>query len=104
MLQDEGEEWTVSKLRQLLGKHISAMEMANAEFSQMFTKPGCNPNISQNEYAARKGFSSNKPTASGLLAGNSRNNAPKQVQVKCIFCDQVHWSDECSNYLTLQER
>jgi len=30
----EDEEWTASKLCQLLGKHISAMEMASLEFSQ----------------------------------------------------------------------
>ena len=39
MLRGEGEEWIVSKLQQLLGKHISTMEIANAEFSQMFTQP-----------------------------------------------------------------
>ena len=75
MLRGEGEEWTLSKLWQLLGKHISAMEMANAEFSQMFTQPRGNPTVTQNEYV-RKGFSS-KPTASGLPAGNSRNSGPK---------------------------
>ncbi|XP_065908838.1 uncharacterized protein [Dysidea avara] len=34
MLRADGEEWTVTKLRQLLGKHIVAMEMASTEFSQ----------------------------------------------------------------------
>ena len=103
MLREEGEEWTVSKLCQLLGKHISAMEMANAEFSQMFTQPGYNPKVTQNEHT-RRGIPNTRPTASELLAGNSRNSAPRQAKVKCTFCDQSHWSDECSNYSTLQER
>ena len=55
MLQEEGEEWTVAKLRHLLGKHISAMEMAGAEFSQMFTQPGNNSRSTQNEHT-RKGY------------------------------------------------
>ena len=40
ILQEEAEEWTVAKIRHLLGKHISAMEMGGAEFSQMFKQPG----------------------------------------------------------------
>ena len=49
-------------------------------------------------------FSNTRPTASGLLAGNSRNSGLRQVQLKCTFCDQSHWSGECSNCSTLQER
>ena len=45
-----------------------------------------------------------RPSASELLAGNSKASAVRQAKVKCIYCDQSHWSDECSNYLTLQER
>jgi len=31
MLKGDNEEWTVPKLRQLLGKHITALEMADGE-------------------------------------------------------------------------
>ena len=48
MLQEDGEEWTVNKLRQLLGKHIVAMEMASAEFSQTSSQEEYNPQPNQN--------------------------------------------------------
>ena len=104
MLQEEGEEWTVAKLRHPLGKHISAMEMAGAEFSQMFTQPGNNSRSTQNEHTRRKGYLNTRPSASELLAGNGKASVPRQVKIKCIFCDQSHWSDECPNCSTLQER
>ena len=103
MLQEEGEEWTVAKLRHFLGKHISAMEMAGAEFSQMFTQPGNTSRSTQNEHT-RKGYLNTRPSASELLAGNGKASVPRQVKIKCIFCDQSHWSDECPNCSTLQER
>ena len=46
---------------------------------------------------------SNNPTVRGLLTRNSRNSDLKWVQVKCISCDQSHWSDEYSNCSTLQK-
>ena len=49
MLQEDGEEWTVKKLRQLLGKHIVAMEMASAEFSQTSSQLKYNPKLQYND-------------------------------------------------------
>ena len=103
MLQEEGKELTVAKLLHLLGKYISAREMAGAEFSQMFTQPGDNSKSTQNEHT-RKGYLNTRPSASELLAGNGKASVPRQVKMKCIFCDQSHWSDECHNYSTLLER
>ena len=103
MLKAEDEEWTVSKLRQLLGKHITAMEMASLEFLQTPTEFKHHSSLSQNDNTRRNHFSS-KPTASGLLAGSTKQRRPKQIQAKCIFCSQPHWSDECSNCKTLHER
>ena len=103
MLKAKDEEWTVSKLCQLLGKHISAMEMASLEFSQTSTQSKHHHSLSQNDNPRQNHFIS-KPTASGLLAGNTKQRVPKQTQAKCIFCGQPHWSDECSNCTTLQER
>ena len=104
MLRADGEEWTVIKLRQLLGRHIVAMEMASTEFSQTNSQWEYNPKPNQNGNPRRLPPIS-KSTASGLMAGNSRHKSvPKLTQPRCIFCDQSHWSDECSNHPTLQER
>ena len=103
MLKAEDEEWTVSKLRQLLGKHITALEMASLEFLLTPTESKHHSSLSQNDNTRRNHFSS-KPTASGLLAGSTKQRRPKQIQAKCIFCSQPHWSDECSNCKTLHER
>ena len=81
MLQEDGKEWTVKK-RQLLGKHIVAMEIASAEFSQTV---GVQPKVS----TQWKPHSSGKSTASGLIAGNSKHKgAPKPTEAKCAFCSQ----------------
>jgi len=103
MLKAEDEEWTVSKLHYLLGKHISAMEMANSEFSQAPAQSKHHPSLGQNDHPRRNHFNS-KPTASGLLAGSTKQRLPKQTQAKCIFCGKSHWSDECPICKTLQER
>ena len=50
MLKAQDEEWIVSKLRHLLGKHISAMEMANLEFSQAPTQSKHYPSLGQNDH------------------------------------------------------
>ena len=71
MLKAEDEEWTVSKLRHLLGKHISGMEMANLEFSQAPTQSKHHSSLGQNDHPRRNHFNS-KPTASGLLAGSTK--------------------------------
>ena len=104
MLKSDDEEWTVSKLRHLLGKHITALEMAGGEsrIAQAQVRP-----ISR--YPLREGGHSYypRPTAGGLLAGNTRNlSGSKQhpVLMKYIYCGQTHWSDECSKFTTLQAR
>ncbi|XP_065899645.1 uncharacterized protein [Dysidea avara] len=105
MLKAEDKEWTVSKFRQLLGKHISAMEMASLEFPQTASQPkhSSGPGSSQSDNSRRNLFTF-KSTASGLLAGNNKQYGPRKTQAKCAFCGQPHWSDECSKCITLQER
>ena len=102
MQRSEDREWTVPELRKLLGKHIAALEMAGSELSQALAISGVNTQSGRDQTSTIR--HNTRLTASGLLAGNSRNSGPKRVQVKCIYCDQSHWSDECSNCSTLQER
>ena len=105
MLKGDNEEWTVSKLRQLLGKHITALEMAGGEC--YLSRPPTRMNSGKHFQTEGGRLSNPRPTASGLLAGNSRNQAPKRyppLQIKCVYCGQPHWSDECKKFATLQAR
>lgn len=100
----EDEEWTVAKLRLLLGRHISAMEMAGSESFEVPT------NSNPNHGGQRNKYSQLKSTTEGLLAGNShsKNQTSQKVsqprQPRCIYCNEPHWSDECPRYTTLQTR
>ena len=91
MQKPDGEEWTTSSLRQLLGKYISAMEMAGGD-SHDNPRPTSNPPLRLRLPQHR--------SAEGLLAAGNRQNP----QPKCIYCGQIHWSDECPQYKTLQSR
>ena len=99
MLKGDDEEWTVPKLRQLVGKHITALEMPGGE-CHLPPSP-IRPRHSQVE-GVRHPYP--KSTASGLLAGNSKNQVPKRRRIKCVYCGQPHWSDECDKFTTLQSR
>lgn len=104
----KGEEsWTVQKLRMLLEKHITAMEMAGADFhlchqlpsTKMSSKPG-----HLFEESRRPPLMS-RPTAGELLVGGSSNiGASSRRTVKCVFCSGTHWSDECTEHTSLQAR
>ena len=67
MQKPEDKEWTVPKLHQMLGKYISAMEMAGNESSEV-------PALTSNAYTNQRNRPpSFKPTTGGLIAGsNSR--------------------------------
>ena len=46
-----------------------------------------------------------RPTASGLLSGQYKPTPlQRPMQIKCVYCGQPHWSDECSKFSTLQAR
>ena len=64
MQKHEDEEWTVTKLCVLLGRQISAMEMAGSEEGPV-THSNCDrPSENQRDQHMQS-------TAEGLLAGNS---------------------------------
>ena len=104
MLKGDNEEWTVPKLRQLLGKHITALEMAGGECHV----PQSPVRLSGDKHFQTEGgrLPNLRPTAGGLLAGNSRHQAKRfqPSQIKCVYCGQSHWSDECKKFATLQAR
>ena len=83
-------EWTVSRLRHLVGKHISALEMAGGKScaAQVSVKP-----ISK--YTPREAIGHSyypKSTAKGLLTGSTRSstvNKQHPVSMKCNYCGQA---------------
>ena len=93
---------TVTTLCQLLGKYSLAMEMASIEFWDVST-PALNPNPSHTNQRNRPPHF--RSTTGGLVAGNNSRGStpPRQFQVKCVHCNQSHWSVQCPTYSTLQE-
>ena len=80
MLKEEEEDWTVTKLRQLLGKHISALEMAaGTDFSQVSVHTEFNKQTSHME--GHKRTPQMRPTASGLFTGQNRPAATHRLNV-----------------------
>jgi len=97
----KGEEaWTVAILRELLGKHITTIEMAGGEFHSQ-SQPPPTKSIPKSVYhykGSRNRHQGSQSTAGELFsAGNSSSEGRTMSQkgVKCIFCSQNHWSDEC---------
>ena len=70
MQKPEDEEWTVTKLRVLLGRYISAMEMAGSE-----------------EVPVTHSHQHRKSTAGELLSRNSHKN-PGNSQKGSQSCDE----------------
>ena len=91
--KSEDEKWYVPSLRQLLGKYISALEVAGNDNPEEQTVtnnptrlPSCNP------------LTYPRLITEGFLA--TTNN----TQTRCVYCDKSHWSDPCPTYVTLQVR
>ena len=107
MQKSEDEEWTVTKLRVLLGRYISAMEMAGSE--EVPASSNSNRERSERSYENLRNQHL-KSTAGGLLAGTSSKspgNSQKGSQShhpRCFYCSEAHWSDECSKCTSLQAR
>ena len=94
MQKPDDQEWTTSSLRHLLGKYISAMEMAGGD-SHDSLGPSSNPGR-----VPLRPRPTQHRSAEGLLAASNRQS----TQVKCVYYGQTHWSDECPHYQTLQSR
>ena len=85
VLKEEEEDWTVTKLCQLLGKHISALEMAaGTEFSQVSAHIEVNKQTSHTE--GHKRPPQMRLTASGLFTGQNRPAATLGRSIWVITC------------------
>ena len=88
------ERWTVQILREQLSHYVIACETAD---TQAFTSELelAESSMSSENVSSKK---LTRSTAEALVAG------AKPAQVKCVFCEQDHWSDECKKYPTMDTR
>ena len=83
------ERWTVQILREQLSHYVIACETAD---TQAFTSE---LELTESSMSSKK---LTRSTAEALVAG------AKPAQVKCVFCEQDHWSDECKKYPKMDTR
>lgn len=103
IMKKDGKEWTVSKLCQLLEKHITALMMAGGQ--SCFTPASLKPN---SRYSQREGSGQSyhlKSTAEGLTENSRNPGVTRQyqdpLQMKCIAVNPIG-HDECTKFATLQ--
>ena len=96
--QQKGTErdWTVDMLRNSLKGYITAQEIGENQF---LTNSEGDENPKAHGHKVRQ-FKKPFGTTSSLMS-TERYQKPTP---NCFYCEKPHWSDECHNVLTLQER
>ena len=89
-------EWTVEMLRKSLKGYITAQEIGENQF---LTNSEDDENPKAHEHKVRQ-FKKPFGTMSSLMSTERYKNTTPN----CFYCEQPHWSDECHNFSTLQER
>ena len=118
MQKEEEEQWTVEKLRKLLGRYISSRESVSKGLTSVKTPADMPKSSSWPKYHAGAQGGEQRSTSGALFVGSDerggyghggrdsgkRDFAPRGKT--CAYCKgaQTHWSDECSVYPTLQAR
>ncbi|XP_070546913.1 uncharacterized protein [Ptychodera flava] len=102
------EKWTVCKLRELLERYVMAAEATDRQTSHNFpsTKDKATPKKSPS--ASKLYAESSVSSAQALVIGERgpTHQASEKLNPKrrCHFCEQHHWSDECTKYSTVEAR
>ena len=89
-------EWTVEMLRKSLKGYITAQEIGENQF---LTNSEDDENPKAHEHKVRQ-FKKPFGTMSSLMSTERYKNTTPNY----FYCEQPHWSDECHNFSTLQER
>ena len=118
-------EWSLGNLRQQLEDYIVACERAakrNMEHAPSNKASATNTNYNQRHHGSYNAGYNNKfqgtktgsadrySSSSGtLLAGakprlQQEGTGKKQSMSACKYCERNHWSDECTEYRTLEQR
>ncbi|XP_077989885.1 uncharacterized protein LOC144444346 [Glandiceps talaboti] len=98
--------WTVMKLRKLFELYITARESAERQSTAAAT-PGTYERKSTNvTHYGTKPYSRHLRTSTeALVVGAEQESRYKQAPKKvCRFCNKAHWSDECQEYPTVEDR
>ena len=131
MLNGASNKWTVGSLRSRLNEYITAREhsekkSSSSESSHKKNIPPQNGNRNRsghngNTYRSFSPKHLNKKTSSlfqqtpqtspksnissaEALVVNAKQSSTTRFYDQCRYCSERHWSDECSNYSTLEER
>lgn len=90
-----GRKMPLKEIRNQLSQYIISRE---STMEQILPSPTVDTN--------NEGRRSN--TNRGAQSSRGRSNAPRTAGVqrtpRCIFCEEGHWSDECTKHTTLEER
>lgn len=128
MLNGATNKWTVDSLRGRLNEYIIAREHSEKKASSVepSSKKSVQPQFGNKQ---RQGHTHNnnrnfhskpvgqkassvfehttmKPKVSSAeaLVVNTKQSSPTRFYDQCRYCDERHWSDECTKYSTLDER
>ncbi|XP_062602892.1 uncharacterized protein LOC134264633 [Saccostrea cucullata] len=98
------EKWTVQKLRIFLDNYIAARESTytenvagHEEQPARSTSPPGMSDVNERTYTSAEALTT-------LFQGSQTRNKYGRKHHICIFCEQNHWSDECTDFRTIDER
>ena len=88
-------KWTVERLREALTEYIVASEKA-----EKVKKDNVTPRLNKVNDVSR----AHAKSSTEALVTNTKDSAKKDKSIQCRSYSKSHWSDECSEYKTIQER
>ncbi|XP_062591234.1 uncharacterized protein LOC134252747 [Saccostrea cucullata] len=98
------EKWTVQKLRIFLDNYITARESTDMEnltgHEEQSARKSSSPEFS---YINERPYTTAEALTT-LFQGSQRRNKYGIKHPVCIFCERNHWSDECTEFRTIEER
>lgn len=101
-------KWSIQLLRDMLFEYITACDRASAVKRDYVNGERL---LDKNKSQNNKNFSkpvyvhSTKPGLGTALAANvSKKFQNKSISIKCRYCSRNHWSDECPQFQTIDER
>ena len=87
-------KWTVSELRERFNDYISARERSEQHTSSTKT---------EDAESHEKPMISSAEALVGVQIGKGKKERKRQYPT-CKFCDENHWSDECTRYTSTESR
>ena len=107
--RNRDEIWTVADMRKSLQTFIQARESSERHFTQALNDKNGKDGYGFSMHHTNKGGSETRNTAKrfsaeALLPNEQKGTFRLQTPMRCRYCDEPHWSDECAVYATLELR